>query len=116
MAGPFDSTSISNEPRNVKQIQNRREIKRAAETTTKNTKDELMNLLNKQQSTSILKTITISKSAYFLFVYDKRQLTDIEKFCCDNQNNDFLNEFWRLTPHSTYVIYGLQTELTKTRG
>ena len=46
-----------------------------------------MNLLSKQQSTSILKTITISKSAHFLFVYDKRQLTDIEKFCCDNQNN-----------------------------
>ena len=85
------SESQSNESRNLKQVQNsssnvydmRKEYENTGE---KQNNDELMSLFNLQQNYDILKTVSVSKPAYFAFLYQPRQINDIVHFCCTDIN------------------------------
>ena len=89
--GPLQSTSISQEPRNLKQIQNR---KNALNKTNKNNSpqsDILEILLQAQRSpTSIVKTVTVTGESVIAFAYTKKQMIDIEQFCCQFHNASVL--------------------------
>ena len=86
--GPMRSSSMSKEPRNLKQVQNRKaksnfEKDNCAMTTGQAKDDPLSNLIKSQvDPTSMLKTLTITGSCYIAFAYTKKQIQDIEQFCC----------------------------------
>ena len=87
--GLYHSKSLSDEPRNIKQIKNR---KQQLKNSLKNNKqewqinDNLTALFNALENENIVQTISAVKSAYFLFLYNDRQINDIKRFCCEGSN------------------------------
>ena len=47
-----------------------------------------MHLLELQLEYDIVRQISMTKTAYYAFLYSDRQLNDIEKFCCCNSISD----------------------------
>ena len=47
-----------------------------------------MHLLELQHEYDIVRKISMTKTAYYAFLYSGRQLNDIEKFCCCNGISD----------------------------
>ena len=45
-----------------------------------------MSLFTLQQNCNFLKTVPVSKPAYFAFLYQPRQINDIVRFCCNYIN------------------------------
>ena len=87
--GPMQSNSMSQEPRNLKQIRNRQSAVRKSllqstnEAIPQQANDHLHTLLRAQRdSVSFLKTVTVTDQSYIAFAYTEKQLSDIEKFCC----------------------------------
>ena len=86
--GPIQSNSMSQEPRNLKQIRNRQSvIGKALQSTNKTipqqANDYLHTLLWAQRdSVSFLKTVKEIHQSFIAFAYTEKQLSDIEKFCC----------------------------------
>lgn len=89
-SNPFTSKTQSEEPRNMKQIRNRLNLIRKEQISSQSqdgqVRDELSRLLIEQQNSDVIKTISVSKSAYFVFLYTSRQMNDITKFCCSEIN------------------------------
>ena len=87
--GPFHSISPSTEPRNQKQVSNRRAQKRRLETPTPSKLlnspcGDLEKLIRLQRDPkSPVQTVLISGDWFLAFIYTERQLTDIVKFCCN---------------------------------
>ena len=86
--GPMQSNSMSQEPRNLKQIRNRQSAIRKSllqstnETIPQETNDHLHTLLRGQRdSVSFLKAVTVTDQSHIAFAYAEKQLSDIEKFC-----------------------------------
>lgn len=81
--GPFSSTSSATEPRNIKQIQNRKQtIKKGDNVEETRTNDELLNLIVAQRNPDcLIKTVTVTAESYFAFAYTEKQVQDVEKFC-----------------------------------
>ena len=86
---PMQSNSMSQEPRNIKQIRNRQTAIRKSllqntnETIPQQANDHLYTLFRAQRgSVSFLKTVTVTDQSYIAFAYTEKQLSDIEKFCC----------------------------------
>ena len=52
--------------------------------------DELTELFNALENENIVQTISAVKSAYFLFLYNDRQINDIKRFCCEDSNPSVL--------------------------
>ena len=87
--GPMQSNSMLQEPRNLKQIRNRQSATRKSllqstnETISEQANDHLHTLLRAHRdSDSFLKTVMVTTQSYIAFAYTKKQLSDIEKFCC----------------------------------
>ena len=85
----MQSNSISQEPRNLKQIRNRQSaiqkslLQSTNETIPQKANDHLDTLLRAQRdSVSFLKTMTVTNQSYIAFAYKEKQLSGIEKFCC----------------------------------
>ena len=88
---PYTSESQSNEPRNLKEVQNSlnniRNMRRKFENTReKQNSDEVMSLFISQQSCHILKTVSVSKLIFFAAICQPRQINDIVHFCCTDIN------------------------------
>ena len=88
--GPFKSSSPSTEPRNQKQVANRRRAqKRRLETPTSSKLlnspcGDLEKLIRLQHDPkSPVQTVLISGDWFLAFIYSERQLNDIVKFCCN---------------------------------
>ena len=78
-SNPFTSVSQSQEPRNLKQVQNSRSNVQKQSTEAngeERNNDELIGLFTLQQNCDFLKTISTSKPAYFTFLYQSRQIND----------------------------------------
>ena len=52
----------------------------------RNKEDELSVLIRNQKEIDFIKEIGITKASYFAILYNNRQLTDIEQFCCEEKN------------------------------
>ena len=83
---PLLTTSPSQEPRNIKQVRNRKHRKENVDKITNEysrKKDDLQLLLDCQRDEgSPVQTVVVSGDHYFVFVYTKRQIDDIRNFCC----------------------------------
>ena len=84
--GLLTSTLMCNEPRNLKQIENRKaSLKRKQNTTiilpNTDVGGDLEEMISLQRQGK-LKTLTITGNTYIGFHYTDRQMNDIEKFCC----------------------------------
>ena len=91
--GPYHSKSLSDEPRNIKQIKNRKQQLKSSSKNNKQERqinDELTALFNALENENIVQTISAVKSAYFLFLYNDRQINDIKRFCCEGSNPSIL--------------------------
>ena len=81
--GPYHSKSLSDEPRSIKQIKNRKwQLKNSSKYNKQEQQinDELTALFSSLENLNIVQTISAVKSAYFLFLYNDRQINDIKKF------------------------------------
>ena len=54
------------------------------------TNGELTALFNALENVNIVQTISAVKSAYFLLLYNDRQINDIKTFCCKDSNPSVL--------------------------
>ena len=91
--GPCHSKSLSDEPRNNKQIKNRKQQSKISSTYNKQGRqinDELTTLFNALENVNIVQPVSAVKSAYFLFLYNDRQINDVRKFCCEDSNPSVL--------------------------
>lgn len=80
--GPFASTSSSTEPRNLKQIQNRKQAASKANVEDNGGNDDLFKLIVAQRNPeNLIKTVTVTGESYLAFAYTQNQIQDIEKFC-----------------------------------
>ena len=52
--------------------------------------DKLTALFNALENKNLVQTISAVKSAYFLFLYNDRQINDIKRFCCEGSNPSVL--------------------------
>ena len=89
--GPLKSTSMSKEPRNLKQIQNQRakivKNKKNSETAA----DPLDLLMQAQRDpSSFVKTVVLHSQFYIAFAYTDKQIADIEQFCCSSYDSSVL--------------------------
>lgn len=48
--------------------------------------DQLSMLISKQKEIDFIKGISITKNAYFVYLYNSRQILDVEQFCCCSTN------------------------------
>ena len=82
------SSSISTEPRNVKQIINRQNLKRKKVIQNNPTpKDDIDKLISAQRDpNSLVRTVLITGDSYIAFIYTEKQLNDIEQFCCKDSD------------------------------
>ena len=93
--GPMHSSSPSNEPRSTEQVRNR---KRAAKrrlmssypsSSISQPLGDLDRLILEQRNPeSPVQTVLVTRDNYVAFVYTKKQLKDIELFCCNPDDND----------------------------
>ena len=88
--GPFQSTSQSNEPRDRKQIYNRQAQLNKLNQTTKNQRDDILEMMEELRMNCIVESIIIKNNAYFFFIATSRQTNDISKFCCGGNNSSVL--------------------------
>ena len=82
------------EPRNIKQIKNRKQQWKSSSKHNKQeqqTNDELTAFFNALENVNIDPTISAVKSVYFLFLYNDRQINDIKKFCWEDSNPSVLS-------------------------
>lgn len=82
--GPMRCSSQSLEPRDTRQIytikakRKRLQAKQGDDAVD----DELTNVIRRIASLQVVQSIIINKKCYFYFLSTDRQLNDIEKFCC----------------------------------
>ena len=91
--GPYHSKSLSDEPRNIQQIKNRNQQLKSSSKNNKQERQinyELIGFFNALENENIVQTISAVKSAYFLFLYNDRQINDIKRFCCEGSNPSVL--------------------------
>lgn len=90
--GPFSSSSISKEPRNLKQIYNRSSKKKTnSEESRVNITGQLESLIMQQRDPdSMVKTVTITDNAYMTFLYTERQIDNISRFCTKQSDSEVL--------------------------
>eukprot|EP00794_Sanderia_malayensis_P002937 gene2937-3394_t len=85
--GPLKSLSQSQEPRDMKQIYNRKsQLKKKKESGDQRVSaasDEMLQIIHEQKTCDFIQTIVATRSAYFFFVYSPKQIDDIKQFCCD---------------------------------
>ena len=93
--GPMHSTSQSNEPRNTKQVINRKSLKTRQTkkenppTTFSVTLGDLDKLLRAQRDpNSPVRTVIAWRDSYMAFVYTDKMLRDLELFCCDEYDKE----------------------------
>ena len=91
--GPMLSSSPSNEPRNTKQAKNRKYLMKSRmdssnmEVSSSGSPSNLDKLLREQRDKeSPVRTVIETKDYYIAFLYTKKQLQDIELFCCNSDN------------------------------
>ena len=80
--GLYHSKSLSDEPRNIKQIKNRKQQLKNSSKYNKQeqqTNDELTALFSALENLNTVQTKTAVKSAYFSFLYNDRQINNIKK-------------------------------------
>ena len=90
--GPMLSQSVSNEPRNVKQIRNRQASKRAKSSTDRAVEtDDLTKLLLAQKDpNNYVQTVTVTEDRCIAFVYSDKQISALEFFCCTDDDASVL--------------------------
>ena len=91
--GLYHSNSLSDEPRNFKQIKSRKQQLKSSSKYNKQerqTNDELTTLFNALKNVNIIQTISAVISAYFLFLYTNRQIKGIKNFCCEDSKPSVL--------------------------
>ena len=68
--GPFQSTTISNEPRNIKQIRNRRKAKSKKEVNQGKPKnnDLITKIIDAQSRIDFIHALVLEKQAYYVFL------------------------------------------------
>ena len=89
----YHSDSLSDEPRNFKQIKNRKQQLKSSSKYNKQerqTNDEITTLFNDLKNVNIIETISAVKAAYFLFLYTDRQIKGIKNFCCEDSKPSVL--------------------------
>ena len=87
--GSHHSKGMFEEPRNIKQIKNRKQQLKSSSKYNKHkrqTNDKLTTLFNAPENVNIVQSISAVKSGYFLFLHNDRQINDINKFCCEDSN------------------------------
>ena len=70
-----------------------------------------MNLFTSQQNCAFLKIVPVSKLAYFVFLYQQRQVNE-GRF----EVLILMLQLWPLTQPLIYAIYALQTRCTAING
>ena len=92
--GPMHSGSQSNEPRNTKQVNNRKSLKalkrkKENPTTFNMPLSDLDKLILAQRDPkSLVRTVVVWGDTYLAFVYSDKMLRDIELFCCNEYDNE----------------------------
>ena len=82
--GPMNSQSPSFEPRNIKQVRNRKthlKVMRNPDSSNSDL-DRLLKLQSDPKSP--VRTVIVTRDCYMAFLYTDKMLIDIEKFCCDD--------------------------------
>ena len=77
--GPLKFTSQSLEPRDIKQLYNRKQRKTESLNQVNNNSvtGDIIHVLNKQKSNNYLSSVIVQKEAYFFFMASHTQLDDI---------------------------------------
>ena len=93
--GPLHSSSQSMEPRSIKQIYDRKSalnVKEKCNLTAINsdTSDDLLNILNAQKIHDFIDSVIVKNNAYYVVLKTDKQIKDIVKFCCVEQNASVL--------------------------
>lgn len=85
--GPIKSKSQSEQPRDQKQINNRKNLAKRKEkekSGEKNDNDYLHVLLQSLHEIDIVHTITVKKKSFLFTLMTKEMVNDIKKFCCSD--------------------------------
>ena len=86
--GPWQASSQSSEPRDVKQVLNRKSKLQSRKDDSKENKDsrersdEIIAMINAQKDLSIIKGVLSSPTAYYFILHTEEQIQDILMFCC----------------------------------
>ena len=91
--GFYHSKSLSDESRNFKQIKNRKQPLKSSSKYNKQewqTNDELTTVFNALENENIAQTISAVKPAYFLLLYNDRQINNIKNVCCEDSKPSVL--------------------------
>ena len=88
--GPYHSSSQSHEPRDKKQLYNilydlKRSNSKGKESQNPKS-DELLAMMEHQRMGNGIESIIVKEKAYYYFMSSKRQIADVVKFCCSNDN------------------------------
>ena len=90
--GPMQSTSPSNEPRSIEQVNNRKKLTKRKLLPSSSTGQPLTDLdrliMEQRNPESPVQTVLVSQDNYVAFIYTYKQLRDIELFCCDPDDNN----------------------------
>ena len=112
--GPLHSVTQSREPRDQKQIYNRKyTLKNNTDVLSNNEEmaDELMDVLNEQRNNSYIKTVNINPNNYSFFLCSEEQIEDVEKFCCSERRDNIV-----LSVDTTFNLCNLWTTDTSYRN
>ena len=82
--GPMSSLSPSLEPRNIKQVRNRKAHIKVLRNPNSASTDLDRLILSQSDPNSPVRTVIVTKDCYMAFLYTDKILSDIEKFCCDD--------------------------------
>ena len=83
--GPMTSLSPSSEPRNIKQVINRKTMSKSPSVSCLPT--DLDKLIHAQRDhTSPLQTVIVTRDCYIAILYTKKIMKDIELFCCNEED------------------------------
>lgn len=95
--GPLNSQSQSLEPRDLQQIYRRKSLLTKMDKNEKSTliytsdsSDDLMNILHAQKSNTLIRSVVVTRDAYYIVLITDRQINDILKFCCIPHNSSVL--------------------------
>ena len=86
--GPWQTSSQSSEPRDVKQVLNRKSKLQSRKDDSKENKDsrersdEIIAMINAQKDLPIIKGVLSSPTAYYLILQTEEHIQDILMFCC----------------------------------